>query len=86
MNKEWKSQQSDGKYSLQFETDDIEKYRFVEKAAQMAVDGKTTVGIVHCKDCRSYSKATHECNRFYRYCENYDYCSSGIEVKKLHNL
>ena len=38
---DWKSQQSDGKYSLQFETDNKEKYKLVEKAAQMAVDGKT---------------------------------------------
>lgn len=37
----WKSQQGNGEYSLQFETDDKEKYKLVEKAAQMAVDGKT---------------------------------------------
>ena len=37
---EWKSQQGDGKYCLQFETDNKESYLLVEKAAQMAVDGK----------------------------------------------
>lgn len=50
----WKSQQSNGEYALQFETDDKEKYKLVEKAAQMAVDGKTTanfVEVVRCKDC-----------------------------------
>ncbi len=36
----WKSQQGDGEYALQFETDNKEKYKLVEKAAQMAVDGK----------------------------------------------
>ena len=35
----WKSQQGNGIYSLQFETDDIEKYKLVEKASQMAIDG-----------------------------------------------
>ena len=39
---EWKSQQSVGDYRLQFQTDDKEKFKFVEKAAQMAVDGKHT--------------------------------------------
>lgn len=34
---EWKSQQGDGKYALQFETDDREKYMLVENAAHMAV-------------------------------------------------
>lgn len=35
----WKSQQGDGKYYLQFETDDTDKYKIVEKASQMAIDG-----------------------------------------------
>ena len=39
----WQSQQGSGKYGLQFTTDDKEKYKFVEKAAQMAVDGKVSV-------------------------------------------
>ena len=54
---EWKAQQGDGKYRLQFETDDKEKYKLVEKAAQMAVDGKTYadfVEVVRCKDCENY--------------------------------
>ena len=53
----WKSQIGDGKYALQFETDDVEKYKLVEKSAQMAVDGKTTadvVEVVRCKDCIYY--------------------------------
>ncbi len=37
----WKSQQGKGEYALQFETDDEGKYKLVEKAAQMAMDGKT---------------------------------------------
>lgn len=48
----WKSQQGDGMYSLQFETDDIDKYRLVEKAAQMAVDGNTTADVVEVKHAR----------------------------------
>ena len=35
----WKSQQGNNEYALQFETDEKEKYKFVEKASQMAVDG-----------------------------------------------
>lgn len=46
---EWKSQQSEGKYGLQFETDNEEKYKLVKKAAQMAVDGKTTADIAEVK-------------------------------------
>ena len=42
----WKSQIGQGKYSLQFETEDKEKYKIVEKAAQMAVDGKVAFDIV----------------------------------------
>jgi hypothetical protein len=40
MSTSWKSQQSKGRYALQFETDDKEKYKLVEKAAQMAMDGE----------------------------------------------
>ncbi|MBQ8002429.1 MAG: hypothetical protein IJ297_03190 [Clostridia bacterium] len=57
----WKSQQGKGEYSLQFETDDKEKYKLVEKAAQMAVDGKTVsdvVEVVRCKDCKYYMDGT----------------------------
>ncbi|MBR5535760.1 MAG: hypothetical protein IKU60_03840 [Clostridia bacterium] len=45
----WKSQQGNGEYSLQFETDSKEKYKLVEKAAQMAVDGKTVDDVVEVK-------------------------------------
>lgn len=51
----WKSQQGNGEYSLQFETDNKEKYKLVERAAQMAVDGKTVADVmevVRCKDCK----------------------------------
>lgn len=34
----WKSQVGGGKYCLQFETTDYEKYKEVEKAAQKMVD------------------------------------------------
>ena len=39
---EWKSQQcfDEGKYYLQFETDDKDKFKFMEKSAQSAIDGK----------------------------------------------
>ena len=40
MSAEWKSQQTDGKYSLQFETDNKENYKLMEKVAQMIIDGK----------------------------------------------
>lgn len=43
MSTEWKSQQTDGKYSLQFETDNKETYKLMEKSAQMIIDGKFTV-------------------------------------------
>ena len=59
----WKSQQGNGKYALQFETDDKEKYKFVEKASQMAVDGKHTadvVEVVRCPQCRFGMKVWRE--------------------------
>lgn len=58
----WKSQQGDGTYRLQFETDDVEKYKLVEKSAQMAVDGKTTADVVEvcrCGNCKYCT--THTC-------------------------
>ena len=42
---EWKSQQGKGEFALQFETDDIQKYKLVEKAAQMAMDGNTEADV-----------------------------------------
>lgn len=62
----WESQQGDGKYSLQFETDCKEKYKVVEKAAQMAVDGKTAadvVPVVRCKDCK-HAQFMSSCSRY----------------------
>lgn len=34
----WKAQIQQGKYCLQFETNDYEKYKVVEKAAQEMID------------------------------------------------
>ena len=48
----WKSQQGNGEYRLQFETDNEEKYKLVEKAAQMAMDGKTTADVEEVKHSR----------------------------------
>lgn len=45
----WNSQQGEGEYSLQFGTDDKAKYKLVEKAAQMAVDGKTKADFAEVK-------------------------------------
>ena len=39
----WKSQLGGGKYCLQFETDDYEKYKVVEKAAQQVVDANSAI-------------------------------------------
>lgn len=38
MKTEWKSQQGDGMYTLQFETDNRQLYKAVEKACQNAID------------------------------------------------
>lgn len=38
MGTSWKSQIGQGKYCLQFETTDYEKYKAVEKAAQKMID------------------------------------------------
>lgn len=67
----WKSQMRKGKYALQFETDDIEKYKLVEKSAKMAVDGKTTADVVEVKhgnwiryteDIHKYGIREYECS------------------------
>lgn len=34
----WNSQQGGGKYAIQFETDDRDLYKLVEKACQLAMD------------------------------------------------
>lgn len=49
MSTNWKSQQGNGKFALQFETDDRNKYELVEKAAQMAIDGKSAADVVEVK-------------------------------------
>lgn len=87
----WKSQQGGREYSLQFETDEKEKYIFIEKAARMAVDGDMAlvVEVVRCPECI--------------YCENmkckelrddtghpldvavFDYCSQGVRKERRDN-
>ena len=49
MSTSWKSQQGKGEYALQFETDHEGKYKLVEKAAQMAMDGKTVDDLAEVK-------------------------------------
>lgn len=41
----WQSQQSDGSYSLQFETDSLEKYKALEAVAQKMVDTKDFISV-----------------------------------------
>ena len=89
----WKSQQGDGMYSLQFETDDIDKYKLVEKASQMAIDGiADVVEVVRCKDCAYYAplgdayeykgkKAMHCILRASCTGDNY-YCADGMRKEK----
>lgn len=89
---EWKSQQSAGDYRLQFQTGDKKKYKFVEKAAQMAVDGKRTadvVEVVRCRNCIHFKTDTDYCKEHNRgYCEwdrtikaRKHYCSYGERKK-----
>ena len=70
----WQSQQGDSEFSLQFETDNKAKYKFVEKAAQMAVDGKHTADIqevVRCGNCKHrYSSEFCECRPADAYCSD----------------
>ena len=73
----WKSQQGNEQYSLQFETDNIEKYKLVEKAAQMAVDGKTAADVVEVKH--------GEWKEHYSFgCWHYDcpFCEDGYATKE----
>ena len=92
----WKSQQSNGEYALQFETDSKEKYRLVEKAAMMAVCGKTAADyapVVRCKDCCFSAK--HPTTDVWKICTNEqwnteyyplvrdnDFCSYGERRKQ----
>ena len=75
---DWKSQQSEEDYHLQFQTDDKEKYKLVEKAAQMAVDGKPTadvVEVVRCRDCRCWEEIGFDPITEYTfgYCRHYQW-------------
>jgi hypothetical protein len=76
----WKSQQSNGEYALQFETDSKEKYRLVEKAAMMAVSGKTAADyapVVRCKDCKYRNPYGYRCRRDNLWHDSDDFCSYG---------
>ena len=64
----WKSQQGKGKYALQFETDDEGKYKLVEKAAQMAMDGKTVNDIAEIRHGKWESKWSRLANDLYFNC------------------
>ena len=63
----WQSQQGDGEFSLQFETDNKAKYKFVEKAAQMAVDGKHDLRLLE-KKHGSWSRGTGTGGSVYAHC------------------
>ena len=80
---EWKSQQGKGGFALQFETDDIQKYKLVEKASQMAMDGKTRADVVEvkhgkwilhsdgsgtCSLCNRRQIAVWDCDNIQNYC------------------
>lgn len=78
----WKSQQGDGMYSLQFKTDDMDKYKLVEKASRMAIDGIADVGEVkhghwiwlegnlyECSECPNRTEVDEAMNEpLYIYC------------------
>lgn len=83
MSTSWKSQQGKGEYALQFETDDDRKYKLVEKAAQMAMDGKTADDLAEvkhsewklyadgsgkCKNCNTHQKAVWDMNGWQNFC------------------
>lgn len=73
----WNSQQGEGEYSLQFETDNREKFRLVEKAAQMAIDGKTVDDVAEVKH--------GEWKEHFAYgCWHYDcpFCDDGFATKE----
>lgn len=60
----WKSQISKDHYSLQFETDDKEKYKAMEKAAQIILDGgklELKTAVWH-EDTEYYDDDYSECN------------------------
>lgn len=86
----FKSQQGNGEYSLQFETDNEEKYKLVEKAAEMAVDGKTAADVTKVKHGR-WRKSGNEkkCSlcKFIYYNNNDDFnycpnCGAKMDLKK----
>jgi hypothetical protein len=75
---EWKSQQADGMFYLQFETDNKGKYMLVEKAAQMAIDGKTTADYAEVKHGEWVEIAENSTGKLI-YCTN---CNEPINPNK----
>lgn len=65
----WKSQQGCGRYCLQFETEDKEKYRLIERAAQMAIDGKSVADMVEIPEggIGNLSDGYHTFNELYHH-------------------
>lgn len=76
MSTSWKSQQGNGLYALQFETDSKEKYKIVEAAAQRAIDRKIEVNVKHCEYC------TRKDNDFVLLNETGMYSGLDIEMNK----
>ena len=65
----WKSQQGHGRYCLQFETEDKEKYRLIERAAQMAINGKNVADMVEIPEggIGNLSDGYHTFNELYHH-------------------
>ncbi len=65
----WKTQTDRGDYRLQFVIDDEEKFKLVEKAAQMAVDGKTAFDVVEIPEggIGALSDGYHTFNELYHH-------------------
>ena len=81
----WKSQQGNGEYRLQFETDNEEEYKLVEKAAQMAMDGKTKADfaeVVRCFNCAFYDIEDYNCREFDCNMPCDGYCSKGTPKER----
>ena len=79
---EWKSQQcfGEGKYYLQFETDDKDKFKFMEKSAQSAIDGKLDIKTEVAREIFAEIEKL-----IYRYLNDFDY-SGGDMIYDLNEL
>ena len=80
----WNSQSGEGMYSIQFETDDRELYKIVEKACQEAIDRSRAKreGIYYAKNLPSI---LFECDR--RACEKCEsICKYTKDIKHAVNF